>query len=135
MAKVLKREVDPKNRKVAKSESPAPKLTAAAVGKESYTSKGRRKHSPASRPRWPWRRLRAKIRWPWRLSNTLDTGFCVDALQKALVQGRPQVFNTDQSLPQPFTESNCGLAFLPTFPLDSIVTLFCPSIDVFLCLH
>ena len=32
----------------------------------------------------------------WRLSNTLEAGFCVDALQEALGQGRPQVFNTDQ---------------------------------------
>ena len=32
----------------------------------------------------------------WRLSNTLEADFCVDALQEALVQGRPQVFNTDQ---------------------------------------
>ena len=32
----------------------------------------------------------------WRLSNTLEADFCADALQEALVQGRPQVFNTDQ---------------------------------------
>ena len=32
----------------------------------------------------------------WRLSNTLEADFCVDALQEALGQGRPQVFNTDQ---------------------------------------
>ena len=31
-----------------------------------------------------------------RLSNTLEAGFCVDALQEALGQGRPRVFNTDQ---------------------------------------
>lgn len=32
----------------------------------------------------------------WRLSNTLDAGFCVDALQEALRKGRPEIFNTDQ---------------------------------------
>jgi len=37
----------------------------------------------------------------WRLSNTLRTEFCVDALEEALSQhGRPKIFNTDQSLPQ-----------------------------------
>jgi putative transposase len=32
----------------------------------------------------------------WRLSNTLDADCCVDALQEALLQGRPEIFNTDQ---------------------------------------
>jgi putative transposase len=32
----------------------------------------------------------------WRLSNTLDSDFCVDALEEALSQGTPEVFNTDQ---------------------------------------
>jgi len=32
----------------------------------------------------------------WRLSNTLDAGFCADALQEALRKGRPDIFNTDQ---------------------------------------
>ena len=33
----------------------------------------------------------------WRLSNTLDTDFCVEALQEALHRfGRPEIFNTDQ---------------------------------------
>ncbi len=32
----------------------------------------------------------------WRLSNTLDAGFCVEALAEALGKGRPEVFNTDQ---------------------------------------
>jgi transposase InsO family protein len=30
------------------------------------------------------------------LSNTLDAGFCVDALDEALSKGCPEVFNTDQ---------------------------------------
>jgi len=32
----------------------------------------------------------------WRLSNTLDVGFCVEALEEALRNGRPDIFNTDQ---------------------------------------
>jgi putative transposase len=33
----------------------------------------------------------------WRLSNTLETSFCVDALREALERyGRPEIFNTDQ---------------------------------------
>jgi putative transposase len=33
----------------------------------------------------------------WRLSNTLETAFCVDALHEALSRfGRPEIFNTDQ---------------------------------------
>jgi transposase InsO family protein len=33
----------------------------------------------------------------WRLSNTMDTAFCVAALEEALARfGRPDIFNTDQ---------------------------------------
>ena len=33
----------------------------------------------------------------WRVSNTLDTGFCIEALEEALQRhGAPQIFNTDQ---------------------------------------
>lgn len=32
----------------------------------------------------------------WRLSNTLDSAFCVDALEEALSKGTPEIFNTDQ---------------------------------------
>jgi putative transposase len=33
----------------------------------------------------------------WRLSNTLDTSFCVDALTEALAKwGTPEIFNSDQ---------------------------------------
>lgn len=34
----------------------------------------------------------------WRLSNTLDVGFCIEALEEALQQGCPEVFNTDQGV-------------------------------------
>ena len=33
----------------------------------------------------------------WRLSNTMDSGFCVDCLEQALQSyGMPELFNTDQ---------------------------------------
>ncbi len=33
----------------------------------------------------------------WRLSNTLDSSFCVDALEEAISKyGCPEMFNTDQ---------------------------------------
>lgn len=32
----------------------------------------------------------------WRLSNTLDTSFCLEALDEALARVKPEIFNTDQ---------------------------------------
>lgn len=33
----------------------------------------------------------------WRLSNTMDAGFCVEALKEAMARfGKPEIFNTDQ---------------------------------------
>lgn len=32
----------------------------------------------------------------WELSNSMEVGFCVDALKSALVKGTPEIFNTDQ---------------------------------------
>jgi putative transposase len=32
----------------------------------------------------------------WRLSNTLDTAFCLDALDEALENRQPEIFNSDQ---------------------------------------
>ncbi len=41
---------------------------------------------------WATRRVLA-----WRLSNTMDTEFCLEALNEALERyGTPQIFNTDQ---------------------------------------
>ena len=43
----------------------------------------------------------------WRLSNTLEAGFCVEALSEAMDRGRPEVFNTDhgsQFTSQEFTQ-------------------------------
>jgi putative transposase len=34
----------------------------------------------------------------WRLSNTLEVEFCLEALEEALSQGCPEVFNTDQGV-------------------------------------
>ena len=33
----------------------------------------------------------------WQLSNTLDSQFCIDALERALAHGKPQIFNTDRA--------------------------------------
>jgi putative transposase len=45
----------------------------------------------------------------WRVSNTLESDFCVQALQKALSRfGRPDIFNTDQG--SQFTSFENGLA-------------------------
>ncbi len=32
----------------------------------------------------------------WEVSNTLDSAFCVTALERALARARPRIFNTDQ---------------------------------------
>jgi putative transposase len=41
----------------------------------------------------------------WRLSNTIDSTFCVEALAEALsLYGRPDIFNTDQG--SQFTSDN-----------------------------
>lgn len=41
---------------------------------------------------WATRRVLA-----WRLSNTMDTDFCLEALQEAMGRyGKPEIFNTDQ---------------------------------------
>ncbi len=52
---------------------------------------------------WHSRRVLA-----WRVSNTLDTDFCIDALEEALAcYGKPEIFNTDQDCQftsQAFTE-------------------------------
>ncbi|MDP2755964.1 MAG: IS3 family transposase [Nitrospirota bacterium] len=34
----------------------------------------------------------------WRVSNTLDTIFCVECLEEALVYGHPDIFNSDQGV-------------------------------------
>jgi putative transposase len=49
-----------------------------------------------------WLYLVAVLDWhsryvlAWEVSNTLDSAFCVRALEQALARGRPGIFNTDQ---------------------------------------
>lgn len=53
---------------------------------------------------WASRRVLA-----WRLSNTMDAGFCVAALEEALTRfGKPEIFNTDQG--SQFTSFACRAA-------------------------
>jgi putative transposase len=40
----------------------------------------------------------------WRLSNSMETGFCTEALDDALAQSIPEIFNTDQG--SQFTSRN-----------------------------
>lgn len=40
----------------------------------------------------------------WKLSNTIDARFCVQAVERAIVEhGVPEIFNTDQG--SPFTSA------------------------------
>ena len=34
----------------------------------------------------------------WRLSNSLDSTFCIEALEEALADSQPEIFNTDQGV-------------------------------------
>jgi putative transposase len=51
-----------------------------------------------------WMYLTAVIDWysryviSWELSNSLDGHFCRETLNRALVQARPEIFNTDQGV-------------------------------------
>lgn len=38
-------------------------------------------------------------RLAWRLSSTMEVGFWLETPEEALSKGRPEIFNTDQSLP------------------------------------
>lgn len=40
----------------------------------------------------------------WRLSNTMESTFCIEALQESLNKGKPDIFNTDQG--SQFTSNN-----------------------------
>ena len=43
----------------------------------------------------------------WRLSNTMDTAFCIDALEEAIERnGAPEIFNTDQGSQGEFNRSS-----------------------------
>jgi putative transposase len=52
----------------------------------------------------------------WEVSTTLDGAFCITALERALLGGQPEVFNTDQG--SQFTHSSfheCRVHGLPAF--------------------
>jgi putative transposase len=34
----------------------------------------------------------------WRLPSTLNSSFCIEALEKALGRGKPEIFNMDQGV-------------------------------------
>ena len=40
----------------------------------------------------------------WKMSNTLDTTFCLEALEEAFAYGTPEIFNTDQGVQFTSTE-------------------------------
>lgn len=92
---------------------PKPRLSAPAPGHRIYPYLLR--HVAITRPNQVWSsdityiRLRtgfiylvAVIDWfsryvlSWEISTSLDAGFCCSALDRALQQGRPEIFNTDQ---------------------------------------
>jgi putative transposase len=92
---------------------PKPRPTAAATGTRVYPYLLRDRELTRVNEVWssdityvPMRHgfmyLTAVIDWysryvlSWRLSNTLEGRFCLEALEAALAQGRPEIFNTDQ---------------------------------------
>jgi putative transposase len=122
MAAVLERSGEAVNRKRVRrlmvlmgleALHPGPRTTTAAPGARAYPYLLRDRELTHVDEVWssdityvPMRRgfmyLTAVIDWfsryvlSWRLSNTLDGGFCLEALDEALSRGRPEVFNTDQ---------------------------------------
>ncbi len=67
------------------------------------------------------------------LSNTLDTVFCLEALEEALISGRPEIFNTDQGCQftsAPFT----GVLEAHEVLIRSVIrrTLWAPAADLIL---
>lgn len=46
----------------------------------------------------------------WELSNSLETSFCLEALERALTHGTPEIFNTDQGVQ--FTSQKFSTAVL-----------------------
>ena len=62
--------------------------------------------NPATRI-WVFNSLVAVMDWhsryvpAWRLSNTLEAGFCAEALEEALSKGQLEVFNTEEGASSP----------------------------------
>jgi putative transposase len=122
MAVVLSRPEEPVNRKRAQrlmrvmgieALHPRPRTTIATTGAKIYPYLLRDRVLTRADEVWssdityvPMRHgfmyLTAVIDWfsryvlSWRLSNTLEVGSCLEALDEALSRGRPEIFNTDQ---------------------------------------
>jgi len=47
----------------------------------------------------------------WQLSNTMDTQFCIDALEMAFTYGKPQIFNSDRAPVGAFVSSRDNTLF------------------------
>ena len=80
-----------------------PGLSLPAEGPDDYPAQprmGGRHHLPAHGPGLPLLGRDHELAQPvvvaWRLSNTLETALCAEALSDALNQGTPEVMNTDQ---------------------------------------
>ena len=89
-----------------------PGLSLPAEGSDDHPNEpgmGGRHHLPAHGPGFLY--LVAIMDWhsryvvAWGLSNTLEAGFCAEALGDALNQGTPEVFNTDQEASSPAASS------------------------------
>jgi len=94
---------------------PKPRLRRPGVTEQGYPSLLRGRAITAGNDVWStdstsirmqhgFRYLVAVLDWysryvlAWELSNTLDTGFCLEALAGALRHGQPRIFNTDQGV-------------------------------------
>jgi putative transposase len=64
----------------------------------------------------------------WEVSNTMDVHFCLSALEAALGQGKPQIFNSDQGAQftsAAFTRSwKSKMSRFPKMEKDEPLTIF-----------
>jgi putative transposase len=96
-----------------KAISPKPRLSQSAAGHRKFPYLLRRLQGDRLNQVWPsdityvpmsrgFMYLAAIIDWYsrcvlcWKLSNSLESSFCLEALDEALSRGRPEIFNTDQ---------------------------------------
>jgi len=47
---------------------------------------------------WPFMDWFSRYVLSWKLSTTLETAFCTEALQEALEHAHPEIFNSDQGV-------------------------------------
>jgi putative transposase len=63
----------------------------------------------------------------WRVSNTMDTDFCIDALNEALSRyGAPEIFNTDQGAQ--FTSVRIAVVISMSLTLNPVYGYFQPAL-------